>query len=85
MKNNLGNDKISSEYFGYIEHIIIEELSEKNEIDLSANFKLNKFLREKNIRIDLSAYIAEMSKSRFVRVEGTKLTLLMDDNFMDEE
>lgn len=85
MKNNLVNDKISSEYFGYIEHIIIEELSEKNEIDLSTNFKLNNFLREKNIQLDLSAYIAEMSKSGFVRVEGTKLTLLMDDNFMDEE
>lgn len=85
MKNNLVNDKILSEYFGYIEHIIIEELSEKNEIDLSTNFKLNKFWREKNIQLDLSAYIAEMSKNLFVRVEGTKLTLLMDDNFMDEE
>lgn len=50
MKNNLVNDKILSEYFGYIEHIIIEELSEKNEIDLSTNFKLNKFWREKNSR-----------------------------------
>lgn len=85
MKNNLGKDKISSEYFGYIEHIIIEELSEKNEIDLSTNYKLNNFLLKKNIQLDLSAYIAEMSKSGFVRVEGTKLTLLMDDNFMDEE
>lgn len=85
MKNNLVNDKILSEYSGYIEHIIIEELSKKNEIDLSTHFKLNKFLREKNIQLDLSAYVAEISKSGFVRVEGTKLTLLMDDNFMDEE